>query len=105
MTSSERSRGPSPFKMWMLLHYLDRPMCREDPNRYCRLHHLTCSLRGNWVKTKELVDLAVERGWVAKDEDNAYRITASGESYLLVLRRAYEQWDPGSMARFLERER
>jgi hypothetical protein len=89
----------------MLLHYLDKPMCRGDPDRYCRLHHLTSSLWGNWVKTKELVNRAIERGWVAKEGDSAYRITESGGSYLLVLRKVYEEWDPNRMARYLERER
>jgi GR25 family glycosyltransferase involved in LPS biosynthesis len=88
-----------------LLHYLDRPKCREEPDRYCRLHHLNSYLRGNWVVTKDLVEFAIQKGWVTAAGEKAYRITEKGQRYLPDLRRAFEPMYPDAMARFLEMEK
>ena len=73
------------MRVWALLHYLD-----QSENQ-SKLFDLQLYLRSNWPATKELVDAAISKGWVATDASHkTYAITSAGRTYLMDLRRILE---------------
>ncbi len=89
------SKNPLMVRVWALLHYMDRA---QHP---CSIFELSSYLRGNWTATRDLVNRAVEKGWVRAVENNrGFTITPPGRVFLMELRRVLEQLDPAQLGPF-----